>query len=607
MFKLDPQSADGECVIFYRSKTIFFLRVCNMQTVRKRTWESVCCVFLLSLVLLWPVNGQAREGGDSSKIVILPFEIGASGQFDYVRDGLRAMLAGRLVTSTPAVELDYSLFESELKRLGTAPSKEQVGTLLRKLQVDYLVSGTLYSLHKSLRLELAFYPASKERDIEKFIADAKEPQAIFTALDGVAEEVAEKVYGVKKILSGQPEGRDSDGLSGFETAHPERIFKKGIYSSSLLGIRAGTLVTSKNIRQSPRLPIDLVTFEVADLDGDGQVELILCSRNQIRLHQFIGEEFKQIGQFDLPGDVKIHAVNLADLDGNNSKSLVLSASRKYQPASAVVEYNGNGAFAYRLKNIPFYLRPVKMGQGKAAVLVGQRGTTDIAEEKEVVEPGLFYLDLKGSTLESGSKLNVPEKVNLFDFAYVDLDDDKVSELIVIDDKEKLRVYSHDNKLLWVSSEEFGGSINYFGPPLITDSAGVERLLVYIPTRIIVTDSNRDNKPEILIGRNRPSKVSEYRFLPNSRSYESGFLSALTWNGTSMDELWRTSMMKGYITDYRFRLDSDAAASEPVGARLWVGKINESGLLDIFSSEKSGSRLQEYQLEFPKKQAATSGK
>ena len=75
-------------------------------------------------------------------------------------------------------------------------------------------------------------------------------------------------------------------------------------------------------------------------------------------------------------------------------------------------------------------------------------------------------------------------------------------------------------------------------------------------RIIAMDITGDMKPEILIGRNKLSTTSDYRFLPNSRDYDAGFISCLAWNGKSMTELWRTNLLNGYIADYQFQLNQE---------------------------------------------------
>lgn len=591
-----------------------------MDTAKKWTWISVLPVLVLSLTLFWNGSAFAKEKVGSSKVVILPFDIGVSGKFDYLRDGLRNMLAGRLAAKAGVVELDYSSYEHELKKLKSSPGKKKAGALLQQLKVDYLVSGTLYSLQEGLRLDLVFYPAAPGKEVVKFAASAPNAQAVIGAVNDISLDIAEKIFGIQKESVATAESvKDKDGLSGFETAHPERIFKKGIYSSlSLLGDQAGKLITSRNVKRSPSISMDIVAMDVADMNHDGKEEIVIASRGHIRIFHYDAEKFHEVGQISLPGYLKVHAVNLADLDNDTIKEIVISASRKYSPASSVVEWHSGDSFSYEVKDAPYYLRPVDMADGSGLRLIGQRGVADIAEEETVVVPGLYAMRLHQNTLEMGTRLSVPKSVNLFDFSSVDLTGDNVPELVVVNDKEKLLVYSHDNKLLWVSDDVYGGSWNYFGPPLIKDDYGIDRTLTYIPTRIITVDIDNDKIPEILIGRNKMSTLSEYRFLPNSRDYDNGFISCLSWNGKSMVELWRTNLLTGYIADYQFKLSNGAKhdveglddemkpGSDRDGSRsakLWIAQVRDDGLLDLFSSKKGGNRLHEYQLGIPGKPLA----
>jgi len=577
----------------------------DMHTVKNWTWLKVLPFLVLSLMLFWNKPSGAKEMVHSSKVVILPFDIGASGEFDYLRDGLRNMLAGRLAVRAGIVELDYSSYQRELKNLKSSPSQKEVSTLLQRLKVDYLVSGTLYSLQGSLRLELSFYPAAQSKKVMRFTVSAQNAGAVIDAVNDISLDIAEKVYGIQKELVAAAESdKGKDGLSGFETAHPERIFKKGIYSAvSLLGDQAGTLITSRNVKRSPPIPMDIVAMDVADINHDGKEEIVLSSRGQIRLYHYEAETFQEVGKISLPGYLKVHAVNLADLDHNGITEIVISASHKYRPASLIIEWKSADSYSYIIKDAPYYIRPVDMADGSGVTLVGQRGVADISEEETVLEPGLYRLSLRQNRLEEGATLPVPKSVNLFDFSYADLNGDKVPELIVVDDKEKLLVYSHDNKLLWVSSDEYGGSWNYFGPPLVKDEDVLNRRLIYLPTRIITVDYNNDGTPEILIGRN---KLSTYRFLPNSRDYENGFISCLSWNGKSMIELWRTNLLNGYIADYQFHFSNGKKPQEKPrtgsetgrSAKLWIAQVRESGMLNLFSSKRSGNRVHEYQLDFP---------
>jgi len=576
-----------------------------MNRVKNCTWVKVVLIVAVSLAILSniPAAAKSKQMVDSSKIIILPFEIGASGKFDYLRDGLKNMLAGRLAVGAGIAELDYSSYERELRKLKSSSDRMEVEGLLQRLKIDYLVTGTLYSLHESLRLELVFYPASHEKKVVRFTASAPDAEKVIGALDDISLNITEKVFGIKKesVASAESE-KGRGGLSGFETAHPEKIFKKGIYSALSLQGDTG-LITSKNVKRSPLISMKIVAMDVADINGDGKEEIVVASRDQIRIFHYEAENFDEVGRIPLPGYLKVHGLNLADLDNNGLKEMVVSASNNYSAASSIIQWHSGNSFSYKVKDAPYYIRPVDMVDGRGIKLVGQKAVVDISDQQKIVEPGLYYLNQRQDGLEIGARLPVPNSVNLFDFLYVDLDGDKVAELVVVDDREKLLVYSHDNKLLWVSEDQYGGSLNYFGPPLIKDKDGIDRALTYIPARIITVDIDNDSNPEILISRNRLSTLSSYSLLPNSRDYDNGSISCLSWNGKSMTELWRTNLLPGYISDYQFQLGVDEKSEAGTTATLWIAQVQESGLLDLFSSKSTGNHIHEYELELSAKRAA----
>ena len=578
-----------------------------MEKIMSRMRVRWFSFFVVLLVVSGPSFINAAEKTASSKLIIVPFEIGAPGSFDYLRDGLKNMLASRLAARAGIIELDYSSYERELKDLEKNPANKEVESLLQRLRVDYLVAGTLYSLQESLRLELTFYAADPAKPTRKFTLLAKDDTAVIGAVGSISMEIAEKVYGIQRdSLVASKRSVAGDGLSGFETAHPERIFKKGIYSSgSIQGGLAGALVDVDGVKRSQKLSIVPVDIDVADLDDDGTMEIVIASRSQIRIFHFADEQLVPIDEIPLPG-VKIHAINLADLDGNGIKEMVISASHEHSASSWILEWQAVGKVSFKGKNVSYYLRPVELTDGK--VLLGQRGVMELAEGDRLVLPGVFKMEWRDNELVAGDRLAVPESVNLFDFAYADLDGDRVAELIVVDSKEKLLVYSHDNSLIWVSEGEYGGSLNYFGPPLISDPAGTERQLTYVPTKILVRDVDKDGTPEVIIGRNQPSKLSSYRFLPNSREYDNGYVVCLSWNGKSMDEMWRTNLLNGYLASYQVRVHTDQSPIKEVsgsgssglkkteqGIKLWIAQVNEGDLFGLFSIGKKENRVLEYQL------------
>jgi hypothetical protein len=103
--------------------------------------------------------------------------------------------------------------------------------------------------------------------------------------------------------------------------------------------------------------------------------------------------------------------------------------------------------------------------------------------------------------------------------------------------------------------------------------------------------NGDGLQDIIINKNLSSAS---RVLKNLKSYPSGEIHALSWNGLALTELWRTKKIDGYIVDYLLRPNPDQK-----GAELLVGIRLNTGALGMFSEQTSTMLI--YQLDFSKKQ------
>jgi hypothetical protein len=105
----------------------------------------------------------------------------------------------------------------------------------------------------------------------------------------------------------------------------------------------------------------------------------------------------------------------------------------------------------------------------------------------------------------------------------------------------LVVYSEAGEELWRSPDKFGGSETYFqreaqGTVRNSDD-NVRRY--FLDQRITVTD-----KGEILVPQNAGFFVLGYQ-----RSYTKYSLASLVWNGSSLEERWRTKLTPNYLADY----------------------------------------------------------
>ncbi|MBE0585235.1 MAG: VCBS repeat-containing protein, partial [Desulfofustis sp.] len=360
---------------------------------------------------------------------------------------------------------------------------------------------------------------------------------------------------------------------------------------------------SRGVRRSSPLPIDVETMANGDLDADGTNDLVVASRNQIRVFHFSDERFQQVAAFDFPPVIKIHVVNIGDPDQSGLPRLFVSANNGWQAASAILGWDGSATLQLLQQNLDWYIRPV-VWPDRGEILAGQQASQD--EAVRFLAPGVYQLSLDPDSgrLERGGQLLLPPGSNLFDFAIADFNGDGRNETAVIDERHRLLVYDEAQSPIWVSSASYGGSLRHFGPILtdevestVVSSTHEEgtRQLVYIPGRMDAKDISGDGLPELIIVTNEVDIVSTY--LPNLRSYDGGSVACLGWRGAGLAELWRTNHIAGYVADYVF---ADSAESEQVTegdplSRLYVAQLPDKALWRRFLPGGDNSRILAYEM------------
>jgi TolB-like protein len=554
--------------------------------------------------LTGPLYGKSVN--DSKKIVFSRFNVESAGKYKFLRDGIQSMLLSRLSTQDGIQVLDKTISEAEIKKLKSG--EEDPGNLSSDLQADYLVTGALFSLAKGLNIQVVFYPlrSGKAETIERFSIVSENDSVLFTKINNLAEDVAARIQGHNlsraDIKKGYKKGKIAKkGARDFITAHPEIAYKRGLYSGTVIGVGDRSVqVAAKGARWSREFPSEIVAIGVADGSAASGNIFILTER-QLQVFRLLGRKIKKIETMDLPQVLRVHAMNIADLDNDGVQEIYLSATRGLEVSSRVLNWSEKTGFVTVLKNIPWYLRPVKHPE-KGWVLAGQqRGT----ERIDLVKKGVFQL-LSGDNgkLLKGDEFILPEHINLFDFTYADIDGDGVFEIAVIDQNEKLRIYDQSGGLLWVSSENYGGSKTYIGPSIgsandrnsrdnFSENEDGDRQLIFIPGRIVAVDVVKRGRQDIVVVNN---VVSSFSFFKNLRMYDGGSVVGLTWTGASLNETWRTGKHAGFISDFIFKLKGNEKTGQG-SATLYITQIPTAGTFEALIPGGTRSKLSVYELGF----------
>jgi hypothetical protein len=569
----------------------------------------------LTLNYVGSVSGQESkeqaqaDTGKQYQIVFSTFENNSAGSYSYLRDSIQAMLASRLAARDRVTVLEKTFSQVELNSL--KKKGEQKALSIGGEKADYLVTGEIFSLTSGLEIQVDIYPLVPDREILHFSVHSKTPDTLIADVDRLSGDIAQTAFGEKPATPGKATGsEDAGGNKGFVTAHPEEAYKRNVHTGVALVAGSGVATRGRGPQMSATVPVDMRAMAVGDVNGDGDKEILVLSGRNLKLFSTKEKTILQVAETALPQGLVSHAINLADLDGDGQEEVYISATDGLYVSSMIMEYDTAGGFKIVSRNIPWYLRPLFV-PGKGWRLAGQkRGLGRI----DLVSPGVILLSMEAkNTLSQGERLPLPSSVNLFDFVYADLDGDGFHEIVAVDQKEKLRVYNPGNELMWVSEKNFGGSKIYLGPPRggmgaenqlrnFTPDEDVQRELTFVPSRIIVTDIDKDGKEEIVVSEGTKIGLSLFNRL---RFYDSGAVVSMAWNGSMLTESWRTGNYRGYVAGYGFTLLDEPQRQEKAGnnapvksaGRLFVGHLPKSGSLADLIPGGDETGLIVYDLEF----------
>ena len=524
----------------------------------------ICLALLFSLlaVLLTAPNSFSAEEetmDTPGKIVFLPFTVQTAKPQQYLQDGLTDILATRMTNRTGLVAIHRSSETRQLAALMETGDQQAFKDMLNKLAADYLVIGSLEQQDTSY--EIMIYVFNRKRPVPaSFSKTIPSLDRAIPAMDEISMEIAARVFDKKQpeqLISTAP---DDEGTSGFQTAHPDRAYREGLYQpATILGLD-GDVFKVLSSRRSNKITTQVRALAVGDLDGNGTEEIVLVEKGNMSIYRYSSDHFQHVADQPVPNYLAPHAVNLADLDKNGRLEIYIAANSNDKPSSQVFEWDGS-KFHLLFENVPYYLRPGKNKQGKE-VLIGQKGST--------LGPvgSSFYEMVKTTegTLDKADKIMIPRGFNLFDFIRVDLDQDGTLDIVGITTNNKLVVMDPAGKPLWKSEAGYGASKDFLGTLSSNRPGG--RTPTYMHTRLIARDQDGDGNPEIIIGRNRLTNV---KFFKRLRYFEGSSISALKWDGSEMTTLWETKKIPGYTTDYQL-----------------AGGDSQSGRFSLFFLESNSS-------------------
>lgn len=496
---------------------------------------------ILAVLLLCAAPALAQG---AKTFAVLPFGVHGPQEYQYLSQGIQSMLTTRLTWPENFTPMDSAAVK---KAVTTLPTDAASADKIRQaLGADYLVWGSLTVMGQECSLDVNTIDPQ----------GANLPRPVQTQLSQVIPSLETVAASINAQVFGRPETA---------TAQAQPVIRPMNEALIVNETQAGTAYANPSLKyedadtsmgrwRSQTLAFASRGMVVCDGDGDGQNEIFIMTDSTLVAYRVMNGEMRQIAEMTLPRGRNYVRLNSMDINRNGRHELVIAAAIDQEPRSLIVGFE-DGKFSIEAEHIPFFLGVLNMPPAFSPTLVGQGvGRTKYLASKiqQVVKSSGKY--------ELGPTVNLPMGGTVFNTTFMPHEDGH--QIVMIDDFDRLRVYSSTGALLTVTDESYAGSnlgIEYNTAPLglappATNVVPPDK--VFIPLRGIPANLDKDNRFELIISRNISVAA---QFFSNYRDYPQGEIHSLYWDGVGMSLQWKTARIKGTVTDYALAdLDNDGS-------------------------------------------------
>ncbi len=539
-------------------------------------------IFVLLLCLF--LSGSAVAAIEGGEVIFYPTDVSQAGEMAYLGDSVRMMLASRLSSVA-----------------GIQPRFEEVDG--KKVSKEYRVQSRVVSDGEKVAVSVSVLEPSSDSPLS-FQVIADDSAQFMEALDKLVAELGEVLFGVKTRSPQVPEENKTTVIADFHTPHPDRQLKANSgYGMDVYQEGNEGNVHATGLHKSAILYGTVKAMTAGDLDGDGVVEILLASDDKLKIFQLRNGLIQHRETISLPSFLKVHGLNVADLTKNGLMEIYVSATRQERVGSCVLEWDPQHGVTWLYKDVPRYLRPLNLPE-EGWKLFGQKGGVDV-----LVTPGVFRLDFgKNGELVDGDPLLLPEHVNLFEFVLADTNGNGSDEIVTINKKWQLQIYSSGLDLLVTTNSGYGGRDLIICRSKVElesqkEFAKAEREYIYVPIRLVAADVNGDGREEIIFAENERYSPG---LLSDSVLFRNGIVKMLTWDGLGLVELFHTNTILNAVADFQFLIEASGEEGHAT-AQLFVVEPKATDILSDLVTGGDGSRILAYDLELAPLDLNASGK
>ncbi|GAU08824.1 FG-GAP-like repeat-containing protein [Desulfoplanes formicivorans] len=485
----------------------------------------------LSLFCLLTISTQAWA--DAAKtFVVAPFAVHGPQTYTYLQKGIPSMLQTRLTWPGHFQPLAGDLIKAPLA------NREAAKQALASTSADYLVYGSVTIMDKQCSLDVQLL--HKDGKATPFTAQTTIDQLI-PSLETTAKQINADVFQ-------RPEAKPVQETAQVNQMNPNLVFNQSRFGQQAV-LNPQFRYESTDQDQSGRwrsqsLPHKCRGMLVVDADNDGTNEIFIMDEHTVYAYREQDNRLAKLDVFQGSRTAKYLNINALDINRDGLTEIFISAvdGVDEKPASLVLTF-AKGKFMVEQDRIKLFFNVVKLPPDFISTLVGQK-----KGHGKLFDPGVYELVRMSGEYKQAKRLALPEKSNVFNFAYLPQGDDYK---VIVAHNDHLIVNSSTNDLQAVTEEMYAASGVKLEdldtiPGMGVDRNDADMRYHYLPTRLLPTNLDHKGHHELIVA--RPVSIAS-DFFSNYRNFSQGEIHSLDWDGIGLNIVWKTRRIKGTLVDY----------------------------------------------------------
>jgi len=517
-------------------------------------------LLLLSVIACLPVVTHASN----KTLVLFPLAIYADKPSDYLRQGVRSMLGSRLSAAGLEVISGEGL-ESLLGEKEEIATKERAEELARGLNADYAIFGSITTIGGGYSLDLSLLELGKDGSRLTRVSEAVDEDQFIPRLSDLAyrlrtiiegkeepgEKVKEKAPTVPKPQTAEEVIPQLEG----DKQPPEIIEKGHLFKPAR---------EYQDFKPTGRISVDMavMAFDMGDLDGDKEAELVILGWKRLLVYKRQGESFVRRDSLKAGFGEDFLKVSVGDADDNGTEEIYLVS--RYGTRARSTVWGWAGGFK-RLDRRTGHLQAVKDPAGGKSLLLFQDSKVG-----QFFSGRIYVMDYaKKGKLTKEHELPELKGAQFYTVAPFDLDGDGDPEFLGLGKFSRLHVWDKQGEILWSSDEKMGGTNNAIR---LGEASPLELPpRIAFNSRLAIMDIDGDGNREVVAIRNIPL----IDHLANLKFYNKSSLVAYRVEGTSLFLVGTTREIDYCLTD----IQADGRSLFLAAQKPKMGKITKgSGLI-----------------------------